>query len=268
MHLEFGSPSSPLFLNQYAAGRLFQYEIRIGLGETDIFGRLRFDALARIAQDIAGADLEDSGLDGEGVWILRRTGLRINTDVTYGSRLQVSTFCSGVGRSWASRRTVVKDGAITVADVASLWIQTDPETRAPKSLSDNFMEVYGVSADGRKVSTRLSATALEENFTKEIDWSFRFCDFDLIGHVNNVSYLYPLEEVLSATYGDRLAESRPTIDVIIEYRDGINVGSTYKVKANSEDKLNLDFYSGERLGATIRAFKKGKIAYSPQSLLG
>ncbi len=260
MHLEFDSPSSPLFLNQFETGRIFQYDIRIGLGETDISGRLRFDALARIAQDIAGADLEDSGFDNEGVWILRRSGLRINSDVIYGSRLRVSTFCSGIGRSWASRRTVVQNGEAIVAEVASLWIQTDSATRAPKSLTENFMLTYGKSSNGRKVSTRLSATALDEIDARQMEWSFRFCDFDLIGHVNNVSYLYPLESALSSKYQQDLINARRNLDIVIEYRDGINYGSGYEVKVARDNDLNLDFYSDGRLGATIRTVDRSHIS--------
>ena len=252
MNLEFESPSSPLLLNRFEVGRLFQYEIRIGLAETDVTGRLRFDALARIAQDIAGADLEDSGIGDEGVWILRRSGLRINHDVIYGSRLMVSTFCSGIGRSWASRRTVISRGDAAVAEVASLWIQTDPGTRAPKSLSENFMEIYGQSSMGRRVSTRLATNAIDEAKANVVPWTFRFCDFDLIGHVNNVSYIFPLEDALSNSFGKNINEARVDLDVLIEYRDGVNLGSTYEVRVDREDPLNLDFYSEGDLAATVR----------------
>ncbi len=256
MNLEFQSPSSPLLLNNFEVGRCFEYEVRIGLAETDTSGRLRFDALARIAQDIAGADLEDSGLDDEGVWILRRTGLQINADIIYGSHLTVTTFCSGIGRSWASRRTVVRQGGTAVAEVASLWIQTDAATRAPKSLSENFMDIYGVSANDRRVSTRLASSAIEDIEAKTHPWTFRFCDFDLIGHVNNVSYLYLLEDSISQSLSSNLATARTKLNVLIEYRDGINLGSSYEVKRAIDNPLNFDFYSEGRLAATVRTESK------------
>ena len=59
------------------AGRVFTDHARVGLGDVDPAGRVRLDAIARWLQDAAFADLVDSTLPDDGVWIVRRLRLRV-----------------------------------------------------------------------------------------------------------------------------------------------------------------------------------------------
>ncbi|MGH2871841.1 MAG: acyl-ACP thioesterase domain-containing protein, partial [Solirubrobacteraceae bacterium] len=88
-------------------GRLFSIRRRPLLADCAPSGRVRLDALARWMQDIAFADVEDAGLERVAVWVLRRHRIRVASFPRFGERCAVHTFCSGIGRMWAQRRTTV-----------------------------------------------------------------------------------------------------------------------------------------------------------------
>ena len=86
-----------------AAGRVHPGEAWGGLSDTAPGGRVRLDALARWLQDVAYADVEDAGRDGLGLWIVRRTRLRVRRFPGFRERVALRTWCSGLGRVWAER---------------------------------------------------------------------------------------------------------------------------------------------------------------------
>ena len=58
-------------------GRVFTSGARAGLADCAPSGRIRLDALARWLQDVAYDDVEDAGVAGAAVWVVRRTRLRV-----------------------------------------------------------------------------------------------------------------------------------------------------------------------------------------------
>ena len=103
-----------------AEGRVFCIHRRPQLADCAPSGRIRLDALARWMQDIAFADVEDVGLERVAIWVLRRSRIRVTrASRVFGEHCEVRTFCSGIGRMWAERRTtVVLSGA---DDAARRW---------------------------------------------------------------------------------------------------------------------------------------------------
>ena len=92
-------------------------------------GRVRLDALARWLQDVAYADVLDVGLESVALWVVRRTRIRVNRWPRFGERVELTTFCTGLGRMWAERRTDVRRPGASVPDVeaVSLWVHLHPE---------------------------------------------------------------------------------------------------------------------------------------------
>src|SRR4029079_18466165 len=100
------------FVPPPADGRVFRHPVAAGLADVAPSGRPRLDAIARWLQDAALADVVDSGLDGGGVWVLRRLRLRVARFPLAAERLEVATCCSGTGALVAERRSTVRgDGA-------------------------------------------------------------------------------------------------------------------------------------------------------------
>ena len=201
-------------------GRVFERPMRPGLADCAPSGRMRLDAVARWLQDIAYQDVEDAGLAEAAVWVLRRTRIRVERFPRFAERLSVVTFCSGIGRMWAERRTSIARPGEPVADVeaVALWVHLDPVERVPTQLTDAELQAYGPTGADRRVSARLRHPGPEEP-ESEHGWSFRATDCDLADHVNNAAYWQPLEDEL-------LAGAEPqAIDVEIEFRTPSQPGS-------------------------------------------
>jgi acyl-ACP thioesterase len=177
-------------------GRRFEATAHVHLGDVDRHGRLRLDAVARLLQDVAADDADDSGLGAASGWVVRRTLIDVARPAELGERLALTTFCSGTGRSWAERRTSITgvDGASIEA--CSLWVQIDLDTGRPAPLGPLFEERYGEAAGGRRVSSRLTLPAPPPD-AKRRPWPVRVTDLDVFDHVNNAIHWAILEEVLA-----------------------------------------------------------------------
>jgi len=192
---------------------VFEQVFRAGFADCAPSGRIRLDALASWLQDVAFADVVDAELADRAVWVVRRTRIQVQRFPRVGETYRVATFCSGLGRMWAERRTSISpvDAAESHVEAVTLWVHLDPRTSRPTRLADEETSVYAVSSGGRRVTARLRhplPSWSEETAT----WRFRATELDIAGHINNAAYWQPLEEELLA--GPELER----LDVELEYR--------------------------------------------------
>ncbi|MFN2612964.1 MAG: acyl-[acyl-carrier-protein] thioesterase [Solirubrobacterales bacterium] len=177
-----------------AAGRVFEDSFHVGGADAGPSGRVRLDAIARWLQDLAFADIVDSGFEQRGLWILRRLRIRVESFPRFGDKLALRTFCSGLGRFSAERRSSIGGDAAKIEAVA-LWILLDPEAGRPVRFDQEFIRGFAESANGREANVRLRHPGPPHG-ARASDWSFRPTDLDLADHVNNSHYWVPLEEQL------------------------------------------------------------------------
>ncbi len=196
-----------------AHGRKFTQTMAPGFADCAPSRRIRLDALACWLQDIAYADVHDAGLAESAVWVVRRTRIRVRRFPSFGERFSVTTFCSGLGRMWAERRTDILRTGEAAADVqaVSLWVHLDPADWRPTPLSEAELATYGDTGSLRRVSARLRHPA-PGSTDAGAPWTFRATERDIAGHINNAAFWQPLEEEL-LNRGDP-----ETIDVELEYR--------------------------------------------------
>ena len=154
------------------SGRRFTIERTVRLSDVDAGGSLRFDAISRYLQDVASDDAIDAGLPNAMGWVVRRTMIRIDQTCALGERLSATTFCTGVGRSWAERRSSLVGSDGGAVEAVSLWIQVDVDTGRPTRLGDEFFGTYGEAAGGRTVSSRLSLDPPADSGVRS-RWRFR-----------------------------------------------------------------------------------------------
>jgi acyl-ACP thioesterase len=195
------------------AGRVFEQLVRPGFADCAPRGRVRLDGLGRWLQDVAYADVEDAGLADRAVWVVRRARIRVERFPRFGEELELATFCSGMGRMWAERRTTMTRAGSDRSDVeaAALWVHLDPADWRPVPLAEDELELYGPAAAGRRVTARLRHPAPEAIESNSM-WLFRATELDIAGHINNAAYWQPLEQEL-------LAGPEPeTLDAEIEFR--------------------------------------------------
>jgi acyl-ACP thioesterase len=186
-----------------------------GIADCAPSGRVRLDALARWLQDIAYLDVLDAGLASVAVWVVRRTRIRVHRWPRFAERFELTTFCSGLGRMWAERRTDVRRPGTSVPDVeaVSLWVHLHPERRVPFPLSEAEVTAYSGSAAHRRVTARLRHPLPPASCEPGSEWTFRSTESDIADHINNAAYWQPLEEEMLL----RGSEPGP-IDIELEYR--------------------------------------------------
>jgi acyl-ACP thioesterase len=231
-------------------GRVFSIVRRPQLGDCAPSGRVRLDALARWMQDVAFADVEHAGLEQVAIWVLRRHRIRVIRFPRFSERCAVQTFCSGIGRMWAERRTTVSlaqpDGqpGEPIVESLALWVHLDPVRRMPSPVTEAELEVYGASAGDRKVAARLRHLRPEQ-VQQEWRWRFRRTDADIADHVNNAAYWEPLEDELLGAPGE-LAQ----VDAEIEFRMPAQPGPM-QILANGGRRWITDPESADVYASTV-----------------
>lgn len=212
----------------HPGGRVFEQAVRPGFADCAPSGRVRLDALARWLQDVAYADVEDAGLADAAVWVVRRTRIEVSRFPHFGEQFRLATFCSGMGRMWAERRTTVTRVGASGGDVeaVALWVHLDPVDWRPVPLGAGELERYGAAAAGRRVSARLRHPA-PDGADGDSPWVFRATELDIAGHVNNAAYWTPLEEEL-------LGGPEPAaLDAEIEFRSPAQPGAKRLLRAGA-----------------------------------
>jgi acyl-ACP thioesterase len=203
-------------------GRRYTTRRTVRLGDVDPAGELRLDAVARYLQDVASDDALGADLPNALGWVVRRTMIRVTTPGFAGDDIELTTSCTGVGRSWAERRTTLRSDAGATIDAVSLWVQVDVVSGRPARLPVEFVTIYGPAAAGRQVSSKLSLpNRPAPGARRDRSWRFRRADLDQFGHVNNAAQLVVAEERLPA--GAR----RGTFE--IEYLGAADADTDYEV---------------------------------------
>jgi acyl-ACP thioesterase len=203
-------------------GRVFERSLLPGIADAGGDGRVRLDALARWLQDVAYADLLDAGASDDGVWIVRKARIRVERFPRFGDPVTVRTFCSGIGRFSAERRTSVR-GASAAVEAVATWVWIDAETLRPKRFPPEFVAEYERSAAGRDASVRLRHPDPPGD-CEQRPWIFRATDEDVAGHVNNSHYWAALEEEL-------VGQAAEPFDAEIEYREPMLPGPAELLRA-------------------------------------
>ena len=177
-------------------GRRYCTQYKVRLGDVGADGSLRLDGVARLLQDVATDDWDESGLDTDDHWVVRRTALRLAEGgrwPRYKELLTLTTWCGGVGAAWAERRTNIEVAGQVVLEASALWVPIDA-TGHPVRISAEFMRIYGETIQGRKVSSRVPAPEVAPDAGGRV-WPLRLADLDVIGHVNNAAIWQAITEV-------------------------------------------------------------------------
>lgn len=195
-------------------GRTVNVSRPVRLGDASPGGRLRFDALARMLQDVANDDAKAAVADSMS-WVVRRVAIEVYQSAAFNEMLTLTTFCGGVGSRWAQRRTSITGDRGAHIEVAALWVHLDMATMRPKVLGPDFIEAYREAAGGRTVRARLQHDDPPDGAVGQ-PYLPRFVDFDVLGHMNNAAYWNAVEQELSLR-----RDLRHPMRAEIEYRQGI-----------------------------------------------
>lgn len=191
-------PGADVVVPLPSAGRCFEAERLVRFGDTTATGRLRLDAVATYAQDVASDDTAATIGGTDSVWIVRRTLIELHESPRYGETLRLQTWCGGLGSRWAERRVRMTGDRGGHIEVASVWVHTVLGVGRPAPLTEAFAAAYSEAAGGREVSARLRLPSGPDESAAVVTapWAVRHADLDLLGHVNNAASWQAVEEVL------------------------------------------------------------------------
>ncbi len=164
----------------------------------------------------------------DGAWIIRRATMTVDRLPRVTEELELVTWCSGVAKSVAERRTTIRAAEGSIAEAEAIWVHVDPDARRPARLPQRFHEVYGESAAGRRPRSSLRHPAEPPAGAERFEWFFAMADIDLAAHVNNTLYWRVAEEYLDLSVldgGPALFEA--------EYRAGIGPGKAHVARAGT-----------------------------------
>jgi acyl-ACP thioesterase len=237
------SPGEPLdgMVAAPAGGRVFGVDVWAGLADAAPSGRVRLDAIARWLQDAAYADVADAGFADRAAWIVRRSRIRVQRFPRFADDLTVRTFCSGLGRFWAERRTTVS-GAGALVEAVAIWVHLDRETLRPTRFDPETLTLFRTSAGDRQVKARLRHPGPPDDAARA-PWRFLATDLDIAGHVNNAAYWQVVEPELQA------AAEPEQVDAEIEYRTPASAGDA--VLLRGDGRLWLADPGGEVLASAV-----------------
>jgi acyl-ACP thioesterase len=191
-----GVADDALTIDVPASGRVHGHQRRVQFADVSPAGRLRFDAAARMLQDVSDEDTTDAGFPPSEPWVVRRAEMLVHRYPSFRDEVDLRTWCSGTGARWAERRVRIAADAGGRIDAVVLWVHLDAKGR-PARLPDRFELLYGEAAHGRKVRARLHHDPLPPEGTRTTPFPLRATDFDLLDHVNNAVSWEPVEEVLA-----------------------------------------------------------------------
>ncbi len=197
--------------------RTFASRRTVRLADMDADGRLRLDALARLLQDAAIEDVDETGWGApEHLWFVRSIRFDLLAPFLADRHVELVTWCSGLAALAAGRRWSVRGDAGGRLEVDSVWIHLD-STGRPARIED--FGVYAAATGGRSVSTRLTLAEPAEPDLVAL-WPLRVTDVDRHGHVNNAVHWQAVEQALAGGEPDRRLPLRAQLD----YREPIDLG--------------------------------------------
>ena len=168
-------------------------------------GRVRLDALARMLQDVSDDDTTDAGLARAralgGASRHRRAGVprvpRAAADhVVLRHRQPVGRAPGGDRRRHGGQ-----------VDAAVLWVHLDPTAGRPGALARGVRRPLRRGPARRSVRARLATSTRRPS--RPTPFPLRFCDFDVMGHVNNAVSWESRSRRPSPRARPRLGESAP-----------------------------------------------------------
>jgi acyl-ACP thioesterase len=216
-------------------GRTFVESRRVRLTDMDPQGRLRLDAVARFLQEIAIADVNETGWGApDHLWFVRRMRIDVVEPFLADRTVELVTWCSGLAAVAAGRRWSLTGDRGGRIEVDSVWIHLDADQRPARITR---FDAYAQAAGGRLVSARPQLADPPTDGPRS-PWPLRASDVDLHGHVNNTVYWQAIEHVLLCAGPD---PGRP-LRARLEFREPLDLGDPLELAVTpNEHELDVGF---------------------------
>ena len=175
-------------------GRTFSARRRVRLADVDPHGLFWPHVLARLLQDVAIDDVQETGWGTPShLWFVRRIRIEIHKPFLQDRAVELVTWSSGLAAIAAGRRWSLSGDEGGHAEVDSVWIHLVLDQRPARI--EGF-GVYGEATGGRRVSTKLELPDPPPD-APSVPWPLRATDIDPHGHLNNATLWQAVEHALA-----------------------------------------------------------------------
>lgn len=201
--------------------RVFKAKRRVRVGDCDVHGNLRIDAVARYLQDVGFDDTNDLGLGDGGIWVARSIEIVAISKDNWPTRNQVvelETYCGGVGKVVAQRNVNIFNDGVKSIETKTLWVSLDQDANLspiPTWLKDVYSNAESVSSK-RQLSLKPKG--------ESIDFPLRQTDLDINNHANNSLAFDALFEASHAVGVEDFSR------VYIEYHAPIDIADDTEIR--------------------------------------
>lgn len=211
--------------------QVFSQQYDILSCDSDAFGRLKTEAMFRMAQETATSHTialnvgREQTLKGGAVWVLSRTKLEIVRTPRYGERVSLSTWPGATQRTIFPRYYLMKnEKGETLISGSSLWLLMDAKTRRMATPAAVGINVEGIcTGDEIPLPDKLRLSGLESSVQRVAGFS----ELDINGHVNNTKYLAWADDILPLSFHKENEPAVIQINFVSEIPCGANVTLNY-----------------------------------------
>ncbi len=131
-------------------------------------------------------------------WIVLHWDVKMFMPVRYNQRVCVQTWASGFSAAYGHRMFILSDAEGNVlAEGESVWLLYDLAQNKIKKVTPTMCAQYGCDVKMAAEVLRKWKIDAPTEVLKTEDWTVRRSDTDTNGHVNNVSYVRELADVLN-----------------------------------------------------------------------
>jgi acyl-ACP thioesterase len=206
----------------------------IRFGEIDKSDRLTLSAVLQSFQEAAICHAENLGVGREDmartgrVWILSRMSVLMERRPKYCETVTIRSWPRGGEKLFAMRNYDIRDkNNIPVVCARSAWLIVDIEKRRPlrpQSIMDTLpqnegLDVFPLDAGGAAaIAERGNLSLAADTHAAERKALYTYVDYN--GHVNNVSYIKWIEDVLDPKLLEKADKMRLDINYLNEITSG------------------------------------------------
>jgi len=242
---------------------VWQETMPVRFGAIDKSDRLTLDAIFNYFQEAAISHADNLGVGREDmartkqVWILSRMTVLVHRRPDYCENIVVRSWPQGWEKLFAMRNYEIKDkNNNALVSARSAWLIVDMEKRRPlrpQSVMDNMPqneELHALTPEDKGAA----AVTERDNLQKIAEKKALYSDLDFNGHVNNVSYIKWIEDIIEAELLNNAKKMRVDINYLNEIMGGEEI-ELFSAKIDDESASNAFAFEGRKKENNQAAFR-------------
>ena len=238
---------------------IYKEKFKIGLKDVWAKDEVSNIAILEYLEDVAAYHSDSVGIGINTTeethlnWLLLDWELEILKRPRYGQVLEIHTWSRGIEKFYAFRDFEIYDEENNLCAIAtSKWLLVDSKTGKIARVKPKIADTYQSETEKAVFKEEKIKKIKEPNeYVREVTYTTRRRDIDVIGHMHNLNYLYLAYEALP----EEEYSKRPFNHVRIQYKNQIKLGETVKckyVKENGENVVVIKSEDDKTLHAIIK----------------